>query len=136
MNKKTSKILPIHPEYQPKKNLPPAQFNLFTGEAEPVPQLIDKNIDDEIFVDDGISLVQSGDSSQIVLSGFGIFLSKKSERLIVKKSSKVIYEFPFFRLNEVIVCSRGVSLSSDLVEELCQRAIRLNFLTKIGRAHV
>jgi len=135
MDNETSKILRIHPEYQPEEKLPPAQFNLFTGEAEPVPQLIDKNIDDEIFVDDGISLVQSGDSSQIVLSGFGIFLSKKSERLIVKKSSKVIYEFPFFRLNEVIVASRGMSLSSDLVEELCQRGIRLNFLTNGGKPY-
>jgi len=135
MDNETSKIPRIHPEYQPEEKLQSAQFNLFTGEAEPVPQLIDKNIDDEIFIDDGISLIKSGDSSQIVLSGFGIFLSKKSERLIVKKSSKVIYEFPFFRLNEVIVCSRGVSLSSDLVEELCQRGIRLNFLTNGGKPY-
>ena len=93
MTNDNSKILRIHPEYQPAEKLPPAQFNLFTGEAEPIPQLIDKSIDDEIFIDNGISLVQSGDSSQIVLSGFGIFLSKKSEQLIVKKSDKVIYEF-------------------------------------------
>lgn len=98
MNKIASEISRIHPEYKPEKNLPPAQFNLFTGEAEPIHLLIDKNIDDEIFIDEGISLIKSGDSSQIVLSGYGIFLSKKSERLIVKKSNKVIYEFPFFRL--------------------------------------
>src|SRR3989338_289062 len=101
MGNDNSKILRIHPKSHPAENPPPAQFNLFTGEAEPIPQLIDKSIDDEIFIDNGISLVHSGDSSQIVLSGFGIFLSKKSEQLIVKKSSKVIYEFPFFRLNEV-----------------------------------
>lgn len=135
MGNDNSKTLRIHPEYQPEEKLPPAQFNLFTGKAEPIPQLIDKNIDDERFIDDGISLVKSGDSSQIVLSGFGIFLSKKSERLIVKKSDKVIYEFPFFRLNEVIVASRGISLSSDLIEELCTRGIRLNFLSYSGKPY-
>lgn len=137
MNKNISEISRIHPEYQPdiEKKLPPSQFNLFTGEPELIPLLIDKDIDDEIFIDEGISLVQSEDSSQIVLSGFGIYLSKKSERLIVKKSNKVIYEFPFFRLNEVVVASRGISLSSDLVEEMCERGIRLNFLTRNGKPY-
>ncbi|OGW20395.1 MAG: CRISPR-associated endonuclease Cas1 [Nitrospirae bacterium GWB2_47_37] len=79
--------------------------------------------------------MKSGDSSQIVLSGFGIFLSKKSERLIVKKNTKVVYEFPFFRLNEVIMASRGISLSSDLIEELCERGIRLNFLNNNGKPY-
>ncbi|MEW6108222.1 MAG: CRISPR-associated endonuclease Cas1 [Nitrospirota bacterium] len=125
----------IHPEYQPVEKLPLAQFNLFTGEADPIPLLIDKDVSDEIFIDEGISLIKSGDSSQVVLSGFGIFLSKKSERLIVKKSNKVIYEFPFFRLNEVIVASRGISLSSDLIEELCERGIRVNFLTNSGKPY-
>jgi CRISPR-associated protein Cas1 len=137
MDTSTAKITRIHPYYQPddiyKTAL--AQLNLFTGEAELIPLLIDKHIDDEIFIDEGISLIKSGDSSQIVLSGFGIFLSKKSERLIVKKNNKVVYEFPFFRLNEVIIASRGVSLSSDLVEELCERGIRVNFLTNSGKPY-
>lgn len=137
MNKNALEISRIHPEYQPEESikLPLAQFNLFTGEAEPIPLLIDKNIVDETFIDEGISLIKSGDSSQIVLSGFGIFLSKKSERLIVKKSNKVIYEFPFFRLNEVIVASHGIALSSDLIEELCERGIRVNFLTNSGKPY-
>ena len=136
MSNNNLKISRIHPEYQPEKSIEPlAQFNLFTGETEPIPLLIDKDINDEIFIDEGISLIKSGDSSQIVLSGFGIFLSKKSERLIVKKGNKVIYEFPFFRLNEVIVVSHGISLSSDLIQELCERGIRLNFLTYSGKPY-
>lgn len=135
MNNNFIEITRIHPEYKPDEKLPPAQFNLFTGEAEPIPLLIDKDIADEIFIDKEISLIKSGDSSQIILSGFGIFLSKKSERLIVKKSTKVIYEFPFFRLNEVIVASRGIALSSDLIEELCERGIRVNFLTNSGKPY-
>ena len=135
MDSNALEVSRIHPEYQPEEKLPLAQFNLFTGEPEPVALLVDKDVEDEVFIDNGISLIKSGDSSQIVLSGFGIFLSKKSERLIVKKSNKVIYEFPFFRLNEVIVASRGISLSSDLIEELCERGIRINFLTNNGKPY-
>lgn len=135
MQSNTFEISRIHPEYQPEETLPLAQFNLFTNEAEIVPLLIDRDVDDEILIDEGISLIKSGDSSQIVLSGFGIFLSKKSERLIVKKNSKVVYEFPFFRLNEVIIASRGISLSSDLVEELCERGVRVNFLNNNGKPY-
>ncbi|MBI3592740.1 MAG: CRISPR-associated endonuclease Cas1 [Nitrospirae bacterium] len=135
MQSNTFEISRIHPEYEPEEKLPLAQFNLFTNEAESIPLLIDKDFDDEIFIDEGITLIKSGDSSQIVLSGFGIFLSKKSERLIVKKNTKVVYEFPFFRLNEVIMASRGISLSSDLIEELCERGIRLNFLNNNGKPY-
>jgi CRISPR-associated protein Cas1 len=135
MQGNTFEISRIHPEYEPEEKLPLAQFNLFTNEAKIIPLLIDKDVDDEIFVDEGISLTKSGDSSQIVLSGFGIFLSKKSERLIVKKNTKVVYEFPFFRLNEVIIASRGISLSSDLIEELCERGIRVNFLNNNGKPY-
>ncbi len=130
------KISRIHPEYRPEESYKPlAQINMFTGEAEAVPLLIDRDIEDETIIDEGISLIKSGDSSQIVLSGYGIFLSKKSERLIVRKSNKVIYEFPFFRLHEIIVASRGVSLSSDLIEEVCERGIRLNFLSGNGKPY-
>lgn len=126
-------LLRIQPENQltHAEKLPSAQFNLFTGEAEPVPVFVDK----EVFIDEGISLVKNGDASQIILSGFGIFLGKKSERLIVKKDGGVIYQFPFFRLNEVIIASRGISFSSDLIEELCERGIRVNFLTNSGKPY-
>ncbi|MBW2123188.1 MAG: CRISPR-associated endonuclease Cas1 [Deltaproteobacteria bacterium] len=78
-------------------------------------------------------LVRSGDAAQIVLSGFGLFLSKKSDRLIVRKGKDLIYEFPFFRLSEVTIASRGISLSSDLIMELCAQGIHVNFLQGSGR---
>ncbi|MBI5407802.1 MAG: CRISPR-associated endonuclease Cas1 [Nitrospirae bacterium] len=131
-----AKIERIHPEYTPEeKPLPPAQFNLFTGEAEPVALVIDEIFTDELRVNDDITLVKTGDASQIILSGFGLYLSKKSERLLVKKSKDVIYEFPLFRINEVIVASRGISISTDLIEELCVRGIRLNFLSGGGKPY-
>ncbi|HHL39240.1 MAG TPA: CRISPR-associated endonuclease Cas1 [Deltaproteobacteria bacterium] len=120
----------IHPEREPEAApLPPAQYNLFTGEAELVALVVDEAPDDELVIDDGIRMVRTDDSSRLVLSGYGIFLSKKSERMVVRKGKDVIYQFPFFRLCDVVVASRGVGLSSDLIEELCRRGINLYFLS-------
>jgi len=115
----------------------PAQFNLFTGAAELIPVEISEPEETgrEIRIDEGISLVKSEDGSQLILSGFGLFLSKKSERLLVRKGTRVIYQFPFFRLNEVVVSSKGITLSSDLLEEACLRGIRLSFLDRSGKPY-
>jgi CRISPR-associated protein Cas1 len=124
------KVQRIHPEYKPEeKHLPHAQYNLFTGEAEVIPVLIDEQLDDEVAVDEGITLVKTGDASQIILSGYGIFLSKKSERMLVRKGKDVIYQFPLFRLKDVVIASKGITISSDLIEELCLRGISLHFLS-------
>lgn len=130
----------IHPEVaapQPVRALPPAQINLFTGEPEAVVVPIETEPPDgeERMIDEGIRMVKTGDTSQVVLSGFGMFLSKKSERLLVRQGKTVVYEFPFFRLSEVVVASRGVTLSSDLIEELCAHGIRLSFLTHGGKPY-
>lgn len=119
------------------KSLQPAQFNLLTGAAELIPIEIPEPPETgrEVRVDKGISLVKSEDGSQLVLSGFGLFLSKKSERLLVRKGKDVIYQFPFFRLHEVVVGSKGITLSSDLLEELCLRGIRLSFLDHLGKPY-
>src|SRR5262245_8544975 len=85
------------------------QFNLFNGELEPMPvEVPEPKEPGEIKVDDSISLVKTEDSSQLILSGFGLFLRKKSERLLVRKGDTLVYQFPFFRLNEVVISSRGI----------------------------
>ncbi len=115
----------------------PAQFNLFTGAAEPIPIEVPEPAEDgrEIHIDEGISLVKSEDGSQLILSGFGLFLSKKSERLLVRKGKDVIYQFPLFRLQEVVVGSKGITLSSDILQELCVRGVRLSFLDYSGKPY-
>jgi len=94
------------------------------------------------FVPDKPRVAKTEDLAQVILSGYGIYLGKKSERLQIKVSGKVAkgadgsaYEFPFFRLSEVVIASRGVSFSSDLLEEFCQRGIRLSFLDYAGRPY-
>ncbi len=42
-------------------------------------------------------------------------------------------ELPLFRISEIIIASSGVSLSTDLIEECCERGIRLSFLTPGGK---
>jgi hypothetical protein len=87
-------------------------------------------------------LAKTEDAAQLILSGFGIYLGKKSERLQIKVSGKVTkgadgsaYEFPFFGISEVVIASRGVSISSDLVREFCERGIRLSFVEPSGRPY-
>src|SRR5579885_1680579 len=159
------------------------QWNLFTGELEPIPpqngdapesgwlfdpewgMVLPKNpAGQEVVVDEGVSIAfpdggseipkeplvfgvlpkrakelpmvaKAADSAQLILSGFGIFLSKKSERLLVKLGGKVVYEFPFFRISEVVVASRGVSLSSDLIKDFCERGIRVSVVEPSGRPY-
>lgn len=129
----------IHPEYEPEEAkvvMPAAQLNLFTGQPEVIRFPVEKEFEEEeVSVDEGISLVKSGDTSQLIVSGYGAFLSKVSERLTVKKGKKIIYEFPFFRLSEVTVASKGVTLSSNLITELCERGIQINFLHGTGKPY-
>ncbi len=66
--------------------------------------------------------------TELFLDEYGMFLGKKSERLVVKKKKKVVEEVPLFKINKVIVSSRGISLSTDAIEECMQRGIQIDFL--------
>ena len=127
-------VVRIHPEYEEVVPLPPAQFNIFTREPEAVRVEIDREPEDgqEIQIAEGISMVKSADASSVILSGFGLYVGKKSERLVVKTGKKIVYEFPFFRLNEVIISSKGISVSSDAIRALCEQGIRLSFISGSG----
>jgi CRISPR-associated protein Cas1 len=118
----------------------PLQINLFTRAVEPLRlEVVEPPAEregEEVEIDTGISVIKNENLSQIIVSGFGCFLSKKSERVVVKRpDGKVLYQFPMFRLSEIIVASRGVGLSSDLLEECCERGIRISFLSGGGRPY-
>ncbi len=44
-------------------------------------------------------------------------------------------EVPLFRIHEIVVASRGVSLSTDLIQSCCERGIRIAFLSPDGRPY-
>lgn len=94
------------------------------------------------FVPSKPRVAKAEDLAQVIVSGFGIYLGKKSERLQIKISGKVAkdengsaYEFPLFRISEVVIASRGISISSDLIEEFSERGIRLSFLGHGGNPY-
>jgi CRISPR-associated protein Cas1 len=124
------------PAYPPRK--PPAtQYNWITTRYESPPEQLElplPPLDDIVLPkDDTVTLLATENGSQLLVSGFGLFVGKKGERLVVKKGKAVCAQVPFLRLQEVIVGSAGVSLSSDLIEDLCARGVRLAFLNSSGK---
>ncbi|MCI0445125.1 CRISPR-associated endonuclease Cas1 [bacterium] len=79
--------------------------------------------------DQGILLIESEEHAQLYVEGYGLFLGKHSERILVKKGKEILAEVPFFRIQEICIASRGVTLSSDLMEAACHRGIRIVFLS-------
>ncbi|HET8549871.1 MAG TPA: CRISPR-associated endonuclease Cas1 [Bryobacteraceae bacterium] len=114
-----------------------AQYNWITGGVDlPIEQLELPlpPTDDVVLPDDNtVTLLATENGSQLLVSGFGLYLGKKGERVVVKQGKKICAQAPFMRLQEVVIGSRGVSFSSDLVEELCARGIRVAVLSSSGR---
>jgi CRISPR-associated protein Cas1 len=123
----------------PSLRKPPAaaQHNWITGKLDILPEQLELPIErpDDLILpkDDTVSLLATENGSQLFISGFGLFVGKKSERVVVKQGKSVCAQVPFLRLQEIIIGSRGVSVSSDLVEELCERGIRIAFLNTGGK---
>jgi CRISPR-associated protein Cas1 len=118
---------------------PPAseQFNWISGGYDVLPEQLDLDMpvpDDAILPDDStVTLLATENGAQLLVAGFGLYIGKKGERIVVKKGGKVCAQIPFMRAQEVIIASRGVSFSSDLLEELCARGIRVGCMTSSGR---
>ncbi|MCL6473342.1 MAG: CRISPR-associated endonuclease Cas1 [Firmicutes bacterium] len=71
----------------------------------------------------------------IIISDFGNFLGKKSERLTIKENGKIKEEVPFYKVNQVLITSNGVSLSSDVIKECATAGIPLTFLSSDGKPY-
>lgn len=68
----------------------------------------------------------------LVVSDYGVFLGKKSERLVLKKDKKIVKEIPFFKLKEVLITNTAVSLSAALVKECAKAGIQIDFMSFKG----
>jgi CRISPR-associated protein Cas1 len=121
----------------PRKPPAPAQYNWITDGFDIAPEQIAlplPPVDDVILPKDNtVTLLATENGSQLFISGFGLFVGKKSERVVVRKDRSVCAQVPLMRLQELIIASRGVSFSSDLLEELCERGIRVAYLTSSGK---
>jgi|SRR5581483_1861793 len=120
---------------------PPAsvQYNWITESYElPLPEQIPMPLhmpDPEVVLpgDERAFLLSTENGSQLVISGFGIFVGRKSERVVVKQNGVVCAQVPLMRLQEIVIASKGISLSADLMESVCARGIRIAFLGQNGR---
>ena len=72
---------------------------------------------------------------ELLVTNFGSFLSKKSERLVLKESGKVVQEIPFHDLKQVVITTKGVSLSTDVIKECVQHGIDIAFLSYNGEPY-
>lgn len=63
---------------------------------------------------------------------FGSHISKHSERLLYKKGKTLLAQAPLMHLKQVVIASRGVSISADAIAACCERGIPIFFLSSIG----
>lgn len=72
---------------------------------------------------------------ELLVSEYGSFLGKKSERLVLKQNGKVVKEIPFHNLEQVIIDTAGASISTDFIKECMEHGIQISFLTSSGRPY-
>ncbi|MBK2356849.1 type II CRISPR-associated endonuclease Cas1 [Francisella hispaniensis] len=70
----------------------------------------------------------------LIISEYGLYLGLEAGRLVVKNKEDKKY-FPLNRLATVSIAKKGVSFSSDLIEQFSLRGIKLFFLDFRGVAH-
>ena len=69
----------------------------------------------------------------VACTEFGTFLGRRSERLLVRRKGEEDSEIPLFRISEIVVPARGVSLSGEIIEAACEGGIPITFVTSTGR---
>ncbi|MCR4393163.1 MAG: CRISPR-associated endonuclease Cas1, partial [Dehalococcoidales bacterium] len=72
---------------------------------------------------------------QLVIDQFGVFLGKHSGRLRVYLKGEVKEEKPFTEIEQLIIASSGVTLSSDVVEACAENGIPISFISGTGRPY-
>jgi CRISP-associated protein Cas1 len=69
---------------------------------------------------------------EVFVEGFGVSVSKKSERLVVKRKGKVTFERPFFDVERVIISTEGATISSSAIHECVKNGIPIEFISYSG----
>ncbi|MEW6308723.1 MAG: CRISPR-associated endonuclease Cas1 [Bacillota bacterium] len=69
----------------------------------------------------------------VLITEFGSFLGKKSERLVLKVRGEVVREIPFHDVERVTITTSGATLSSDMIFSCMEQGIEVDFLTGTGR---
>ncbi len=64
----------------------------------------------------------------LIVEQYGVFVSKHQGRLRVEKDKQRLAEVPIMHLEQVLICSNGVGLSSDVVRACAEEGIPIHFL--------
>jgi CRISPR-associated protein Cas1 len=72
---------------------------------------------------------------EVVIEDYGVYLGKKSERLVIRRRDRPEEQIPLLQVEELTICSRGVTLSTDLMEECLERGITIHLLRPGGRPY-
>ncbi len=73
--------------------------------------------------------------TELIVAQTGAFVGKRSERLRVSVKGETVDEQPLHGLEQVLIASEGVSISSDAVRECAERGIPITFLGWNGAAY-
>lgn len=71
----------------------------------------------------------------LVVDAYGVMLGKHSERLTIRKKDELLQEVPLLDLEQVLILSNGVALSSDAIKECALRGIPIHFLEHNGEPY-
>jgi CRISPR-associated protein Cas1 len=69
---------------------------------------------------------------EVFVEGFGVSVSKKSERLVVKRKGEVVLERPFFQIERVILATEGATVSAAAIHECVKHGIPVEFISYSG----
>ncbi|MEA3492271.1 MAG: CRISPR-associated endonuclease Cas1 [Campylobacterota bacterium] len=69
-------------------------------------------------------------SSEILLNGFGLYVSMSRGKVVVKEYGKVIKSMPIHWVTRIVVMTKGASISTALILECSRRKIDIDFIEK------
>jgi len=73
-----------------------------------------------------------GTATHLIVEQYGAFIARRSERLRVSVKGEVVAERPLHGLEQVVISSAGVSLSSDAIRACAEEGIQIQFLSRTG----
>jgi len=71
-------------------------------------------------------------TQHLIVEEYGAFISKHSERIIVKRKDEKLAQAPLLHLESILIASMGVSISADAVRECTERGIPIHFMSSTG----
>ncbi len=65
---------------------------------------------------------------RLVLASYGVFLGVKGERLVVRKKGEILREVPIFEVSQVLIDTKGATLSSAAMRLMLKHGVELLIL--------